>query len=752
MPKAKSFFLIILFCLNFFYAPQLSAAPKNLFLASLNFKPGELLVKFKNTSDIYKFKFETAADLQKIIFDYQKNSAVEYVELNYLYQMTAFPNDPNYNKQTYLVDISAKDGWSEELVAKEGKAVKEVTIAILDSGVDTDHPDLADNIWVNGAEKRDGIDNDQNGYVDDVSGWDFVENIPDPNPKFEPGFLKEGIDHGTIIAGIAAASGHNSLGVTGLSWKAKIMPLRVLNSQGSGTAYDVYYAIDYAISKKVDVINMSFVGFDYSQSLRDIIKRAADSGIVMVAAAGNTDAKISGINLNSKKVYPVCYDYYDKQNYIIGVASISPSQKKSDFSNFGGDCIDVSAPGENFYSTLFYDPSKTDFINLYGGYYSGTSLSAPLAAGLAAIIKSLRPDFTPAQIIEIITAATDDIAKYNPGYSTSLGAGKLNVYKAVLAAINYESQQNINLKSSGSFIFAGLGFGSFPQVKVFQSDLTEFKSFFAYAPTFFGAVNIAAGDINHDGIAEIITGAGPGGGPHVRVFDLEGRVLNQFFAYDKNLRGGVNVALGDVNGDGPLEIIVSPAKNQKPEVKVFKPNGILLSSFYAYSEDFTGGVNVAAGDINHDGIAEIITGAGPGGGPHVRVFDYQGRVLTQFFPFNQNSRGGVNVALGDVNGDGRAEIAAAISDNAMPIVRVFSFNNWKMLSEFFVYETNYLGGLNLAISDLDSDGYAEIITGPNFGKSALIKIFNWAGVLKNEFNAYSAGYQGGVRVSGVISK
>ena len=159
-----------------------------------------------------------------------------------------------------------------------------------------------------------------------------------------------------------------------------------------------------------------------------------------------------------------------------------------------------------------------------------------------------------------------------------------------------------------------------------EPGVTEITSFFAYDPVFAGGVNVAVGDVNGDGLADIITGAGPGGGPHVRIWSgADFTELGGFFAYDPAFPGGVNVAAGDVNGDGLADIITGAGPGGGPHVRIWSGADFSeLFGFFAYDPAFPGGVNVAAGDVNGDGLADIITGAGPGGGPHVRIFERSG--------------------------------------------------------------------------------------------------------------------------------
>ncbi|HTK05149.1 MAG TPA: putative glycoside hydrolase [Candidatus Eisenbacteria bacterium] len=177
-------------------------------------------------------------------------------------------------------------------------------------------------------------------------------------------------------------------------------------------------------------------------------------------------------------------------------------------------------------------------------------------------------------------------------------------------------------------------------------------------------VNIAIGDLNGDGKAEIVTGAGPGGGPQIRVYSYDGKLLTGFFAYDSRFRGGVNVAVGDLYGTGRSVIVAGAGAGGGPHVRVFTMGGRALSpGFFAYDYRFRGGVNVAVGDLDGDGKAEIVTGAGPGGGPHVRIFNRYGSAQGKgFFAADPLSRTGVRVAVTDTNADGKAEIATMTTD------------------------------------------------------------------------------------------
>ncbi|HSR41661.1 MAG TPA: VCBS repeat-containing protein, partial [Longimicrobiales bacterium] len=197
----------------------------------------------------------------------------------------------------------------------------------------------------------------------------------------------------------------------------------------------------------------------------------------------------------------------------------------------------------------------------------------------------------------------------------------------------------------------GAGAGGGPHVRVFSGATgDELMSFFAYAASFTGGVRVASGDVNGDGLADVVTAAGAGGGPHVKVFDgATGNELMSFFAYTPTFTGGVFVGSGDVNGDGFADIVTGAGAGGGPHVKVFDgATGNESASFFAYAPQFTGGVTVSAGDVNDDGHADIITGAGAGGGPHVKIFDgATGNESASFFAYDAAFQGGVFVAGGD---------------------------------------------------------------------------------------------------------
>ncbi len=352
------------------------------------------------------------------------------VTANFCLAAGLVPNDPFFSRQWYLDDLQMPNIW----VLESGKS--ETVIAIIDSGIDVSHPDLHDNIWVNQAEiLGDGIDNDKNGYIDDISGWDFVENNNDPSPKFDKNCVErktcvaEAVFHGTMISGVAAAVGNNNLGITGISWRSKIMPLRVLNENGSGNTIDVIRAIDYAVDNGADIINFSFVGDTYDSDLELALERAYKAGLVLVAAAGNEDFEGHSTNLDLTPMYPVCHRAEDGTDIIIGVGASDQLNKLAPFSNYGSDCVDIIAPGKEFFGTIVKSENVSEFDLYYDGGFSGTSLSTPVVSGIAALIKSANSSLTNTQIKDIILNNADNIDSINPGFVGKLGSGLIDPTK-----------------------------------------------------------------------------------------------------------------------------------------------------------------------------------------------------------------------------------------------------------------------------------------------------------------------------------
>jgi hypothetical protein len=262
------------------------------------------------------------------------------------------------------------------------------------------------------------------------------------------------------------------------------------------------------------------------------------------------------------------------------------------------------------------------------------------------------------------------------------------------------------------------GAGGGPVVNVLDANGKIVRTFFAYAPDFTGGVQVAVGDVNGDGVDDIIVGTGVGGGPNVKVFDgATGALLASFFAYEDSFRGGVQVAAADLNGDGRAEVITGTGVGGGPRVRVFdlssgKP--VPIYDFMAYADDFRGGVMVAGGDVDGDGKAELLVGAGPGGGPHVKVYRMPNlQVIESFYAFDPSFGGGVSIAVGDVGGDGKPEIIVGATSGAQ--VRAFSGTTGAPVADIPFTFPQPTGGVRVATQDTNNDGNGDLLlmaTGP----------------------------------------
>ncbi|MBI5037785.1 MAG: right-handed parallel beta-helix repeat-containing protein [Candidatus Kerfeldbacteria bacterium] len=264
-------------------------------------------------------------------------------------------------------------------------------------------------------------------------------------------------------------------------------------------------------------------------------------------------------------------------------------------------------------------------------------------------------------------------------------------------------------------IIVGTTSGMAPHVRVFDNAGNVRSQFFPYDPGLRNGVTVTACNVMGNSLEEIVTAQDRGGWPLIRIFNGFGERLHEgFFVFDGKFTGGINLACGDINGDGLHEIIVAARRGGGPQVMVYSGTGRIIANFMAYDKGFRGGISVAAADTDDDGIDEIITGP-QWGAPHIQIFNVSSgtgrRDSPGFFAFNRDYRGGVSVAGLDTNGDGTKEIVVGVGDNATPFVKVYSGRQeWR--DEFFAYGTSFLGGVQLAGGDVDGDGADELITIP----------------------------------------
>jgi hypothetical protein len=306
----------------------------------------------------------------------------------------------------------------------------------------------------------------------------------------------------------------------------------------------------------------------------------------------------------------------------------------------------------------------------------------------------------------------------------------------------------VEAPAAATFTAAGAGAGGGPAVSLLNADGTVLTRFFAFEESFTGGVRVAVADVTGDGVADVIVAPGAGGGPVVRIFDgTDLHLVASFLAFSADFRGGVNIAAGDVDGDGVPDIIVGAGAGGGPHVAVFTAAGQLLTSFFAFDPGFRGGVSVAAADLDGDGHAEIVTGAGVSGAPQVNVFSgADGSRLAAFFAFDPAFRGGVTVALGDLNGDTIPDVILAAGPGGGPHILVIDPATGSTLQSFFA--PGFTGGVQVGAADLNEDGAADLILAPAGGKTQPVIALDGQTLAPLHTSDPFDGFLGGIFVGG----
>lgn len=354
----------------------------------------EIGQRFADLSLIYELKYTAAVDIDKAISKLLASGILVYAEPHFIPKVTYAPNDPlaNPTDQYHLQKIGAFNAWNTN------RGDSAIVVAITDTGTDPTHPDLANNIKRNYADVPDGVDNDGDGYIDNYKGWDMGMNDNDPTWEFN--------SHGVHVCGISGASADNNLGGAGVGFNCKFLPVKISDATGSLIA--AYEGIKYAADHGCAIINCSWGGGGASLFGQDIVDYATiNKGCLVVAAAGN-----NGLDGD---FFPAAY------NYALSVGNTNSNDTKNVSSNYGY-FVDVCAPGESINSTW------------PGSFYltqTGTSMSSPVVAGAAGIVKKQFPTYNGLQIGERLKVTADNIYPLNASYLNKLGTGRINLFRAI---------------------------------------------------------------------------------------------------------------------------------------------------------------------------------------------------------------------------------------------------------------------------------------------------------------------------------
>lgn len=388
----------------------------------IKYSDGSPLIGREELDRIFIVRFDESKNLGSRLDELSKDPMIEYAEPDVILKSHSIPNDPLLNQIYPLSIIRADSAWS----IQQGDS--NVIIGIIDTGVDWDHPDLATSIWSNKNEIPDNnIDDDNNGFIDDIRGWDFLENgidayigedssTQDNNPMDFDG-------HGTHVAGIAAGTTNNGIGISSLGWGCRIMPLRIgwhtKDGNGAGYSSDMAKALVYATENGASICNLSY---GTSGAVLDAALFAYKNGVLIVNSAGNSHSEEPSV--------------LGSQSWALSVAATNSEDKKASYSTFHST-VDVSAPGGDFSSgnsngflSTIVLPSNFYQNNEYI-QFQGTSMASPLVAALAGLIKSQHKNWSPAEIMFQIVETADNIDNLNPKYSHKLGSGRINAVRAL---------------------------------------------------------------------------------------------------------------------------------------------------------------------------------------------------------------------------------------------------------------------------------------------------------------------------------
>lgn len=377
---------------------------------------------FSTLSRLYYIYFDASYPPEEMATKLSEWDMFEYVEPKYLsYVNATMPNDSLLAQQFHLAQINIFAGWDID----QGAA--NIVLAIVDNGTEYQHPDLFANIWSNAAEAQGmaGVDDDNNGFIDDIYGWDFGENDNDPNYGSDESNITS---HGTHTAGIASAVTNNIAGIAGIGWNCSILPIKVSTNEDANAIPFGYEGIIYAADQGAQVINNSWGRSGaYSQYEQDIINYAVSKGSIVVAAAGNSN--------NDLPFYPAGYVH------VLAVASVNENDQKASYSNYG-KYVDISAPGGDLNAKIFstFPVARGEY-----GMMSGTSMASPVVAGVMGLLLNQFPDFNQLQLFRQIILTADRVDDLNEDYRGLIGWGRVNGFRALTEDVQEEELAKIDL-------------------------------------------------------------------------------------------------------------------------------------------------------------------------------------------------------------------------------------------------------------------------------------------------------------------
>ncbi|MDN5354510.1 MAG: serine protease [Candidatus Cloacimonadota bacterium] len=672
---------------------------------------------------VYRLTLTDNRQIESAIAKLDQIESIRYAEFDQINRLTYIPNDPLFGSQWHHQNIMSEFAWDYSFGSND------VIVGIVDTGIKWNHPDLRDNIWVNQPELDagmtinwengtvsggNGVDEDGNGKVDDVIGWDFYSNT---NQSYQ---FYVANDHGTHVAGCVGAVGDNTLGVAGASMNVKLIssrhaPTSSNSSYISAGLSGIYYCVDSG----ADFINCSFGGGGSGNSYELAADYAIDHNSLIIAAAGND---------NTNNAFTPQYPS-DATN-AVSVAATGPGDIRANFSNYGPP-IDVAAPGVDIKSTIIAGNSYAS--------YQGTSMASPIVAGVAALAKSLHPELSGAEMRQRLMDTCDYIDDINPGFEGMLGSGRVNSFQALMydliPNLTVEDYNLTELNGDGDSVpnpgeeleltimlqngyFTGGAWREaddvtatlncdVPGVTIESgSETAEFGYIGQYGAVwndsdpFIISTESSLSDLVIPFTLTISANPDDPNWPYetTREFDIELSLLHHGWPFVLGGSSSSSAVIINVDGEGDKEVVFA---DQLGNIHAVAPNGVdELPGFPVESGSSNISAALAAADLDDNGKMEIVAGTE---GNEVLAIDYQGNILFQ------NDIGGQvrgNPMISDLDGNGTKEIVTfTLTGN---IVSVLNADG----SDYPGFPTT-LSSATLAspaLADLNGDGYKELIT------------------------------------------
>jgi len=653
-------------------------------------------------SELLKFYLlNTDEDVPGVCAELRSDPDVEYAQPNYIYRICGDPNDPEFPDQYAHQLIQMSEAWDISTGSRD------IVVAVLDTGVDINHPDLKDNIWINTDEiPNNEIDDDNNGYIDDVYGWNFEDDNNDVIPEVD--YYSEA-NHGTQVSGVIAGVGNNGIGVCGVNWQSSIMVLRF----GLTTA-EVATALDYATVNGANITNMSFGAYEFDQEEDIVLKTAIDNafehGILLVASAGNEDW--------DRPLYPAAY--YN----VMAVSSTNGEDTKTGHSNFGY-WVDIAAPGTDIVTTDLED----EYIAT-----AGTSFSGPYVAAVGALVLAHKPELTNIEVRAILENTTDPVnyGDLDPDYGY-IGTGRVNAYTALIESDKrHPLGEIVEPKTQQTFPSDG---NDIPLTLFVHGDSYQVQ-YRGFEQGEWTTLDDGDSPVDPNGFVHLMfpnTGAGTfelrlstttDGETHTdrKIFSIQLGTETAPWPLPKLPEDPEELSdesyLGspmclDVDGDGRKEIIEASVTLNEDDfydgsISIWKDDGTALDGWPVKLE---GGnlwaSGMAVGDIDGDGDYEIVV-----------VDDYSVMATALHVESGKTVEGDWPVEVGgywyayiigspvlaDLDGDGDSEIIVALDEESRDSDGLFAIQG----DGTFIWQRRYTTEGPISAADFDGDGNVEI--------------------------------------------